>query len=331
MNTALTNVCNFNCPYCFASEIRSEERVWITEEQFNEILNFHKVSEQREVRLIGGEPTLHPEFTKLLNRIVNDDYFIGVMLFTNGSFSDEVATALSLASHVKHVACLINLNEPNVIGQVMVEKISKNLSTITRSPMEVTIGVNIYRPDQDVSYAFETIRAFNVNKALRISVVAPTLETDRSKDPLEYYAAYKPLILDIAQRANREGIILSPDCSFIPLCLFSKEELLLMSSVAPDMFNHPVCEPVLDVMPDGTVVRCFDMSHMRTNIRKFENDRKIRDYFKEQERKTLQPITTEACATCPIYARFGFGCGCKSFDKHSMNKIVEVKEVKVDG
>ena len=184
MNTALTNVCNFNCPYCFASEIRSEEKVWITEEQFNEILNFHKVSNQREVRLIGGEPTLHPEFTKLLNRIVNDDYFIGVMLFTNGSFSDEVATALILASHVKHVACLINLNEPQVVGPAMVEKTSKNLSKITRSPMEVTIGVNIYRPDQDVSYAFDTIKMFNVRRALRISVVAPILEKDREKEPL---------------------------------------------------------------------------------------------------------------------------------------------------
>ena len=328
MNTALTNVCNFNCPYCFASEIRSEEKVWITEEQFNEILNFHKVSNQREVRLIGGEPTLHPEFTKLLNRIVNDDYFIGVMLFTNGSFSDEVATALILASHVKHVACLINLNEPQVVGPAMVEKTSKNLSKITRSPMEVTIGVNIYRPDQDVSYAFDTIKMFNVRRALRISVVAPILEKDREKEPLEYYNEYKPLILDIANRANREGITLSPDCSFIPPCLFSKEELLLMSTVAPDMFSHPVCEPVLDVMPDGTVVRCFDMSHMRTNIRKFENAGKVAEYFREQEMRTLQPITSEACETCPVYFRYGFGCGCKSFDKHA-NKIKEVKEVKV--
>jgi len=320
-------VCNFNCPYCFASEIRSEEKVWITEEQFNEILNFHKVSNQREVRLIGGEPTLHPEFTKLLNRVVNDDYFTNIMLFTNGSFSDEVASALILASHVKHVACLINLNEPQVVGPTMVEKTSKNLSKITRSPMEVTIGVNIYRPDQDVSYAFDTIKMFNVRRALRISVVAPILEKDREKEPLEYYNEYKPLILDIANRANKEGITLSPDCSFIPLCLFSKEELLLMSTVAPDMFSHPVCEPVLDVMPDGTVVRCFDMSHMRTNIRKFENAGKVAEYFREQEMRTLQPITSEACETCPVYFRYGFGCGCKSFDKHA-NKIKEVKEVK---
>lgn len=328
MNTALTNVCNFNCPYCFASEIRSEEKVWITEEQFNEILNFHKVSNQHEVRFIGGEPTLHPEFTKLLNRVVNDDYFTNIMLFTNGSFSDEVASALILASHVKHVACLINLNEPQVVGPAMVEKTSKNLSKITRSPMEVTIGVNIYRPDQDVSYAFDTIKMFNVRRALRISVVAPILDKDREKEPLEYYNEYKPLILDIANRANREGITLSPDCSFIPPCLFSKEELLLMSAVAPDMFNHPVCEPVLDVMPDGTVVRCFDMSHMRTNIRKFENAGKVVEYFREQEMRTLQPITSGACETCPIYFRCGFGCGCKSFDKHA-NKIKEVKEVKV--
>lgn len=328
MNTALTNVCNFNCPYCFASEIRSEEKVWITEEQFNEILNFHKVSNQHEVRFIGGEPTLHPEFTKLLNRVVNDDYFTNIMLFTNGSFSDEVASALILASHVKHVACLINLNEPQVVGPAMVEKTSKNLSKITRSPMEVTIGVNIYRPDQDVSYAFDTIKMFNVRRALRISVVAPILDKDREKEPLEYYNEYKPLILDIANRANKEGITLSPDCSFIPPCLFSKEELLLMSTAAPDMFSHPVCEPVLDVMPDGTVVRCFDMSHMRTNIRKFENAGKVAEYFREQEMRTLQPITSEACETCPVYFRYGFGCGCKSFDKHA-NKIKEVKEVKV--
>lgn len=312
MNTALTNVCNFNCPYCFASEIRSEDKSWITEEQFNEILNFHKVSNQREVRFIGGEPTLHPEFTKLLNRVVNDDWFESIMVFTNGSFSDEVATALVMASHIKHVACLINLNEPNVIGSAMVEKIGRNLAKITRAPTDVTIGVNIYKPDQDVSYVFDTVKAFNVRKTIRISVVAPITEEDRSKEPLEYYGTFKPLIMDIVERANKEGLSLSPDCSFIPPCLFSKEELLALISVAPEMFTHPVCEPVLDVMPDGTVVRCFDMSHMRTNIRKFENADKIRVYFKESERK-LKPQTTEACETCPIFFRYGFGCGCKSF------------------
>jgi len=315
MNVALTNVCNLNCPYCFAGNIRKEQAVWISEEEFNTILNFHKASNEHSVRFIGGEPTLHPQFGRLVNRIIDDDWFHELLVFTNGTFSDEVLAVLTLASNIKQVRLLINLNEPSVVGEEAVKRIAKNLSRLGKTPITVTIGVNIYKPDMDVQYVFDTINSFRVARELRLSVVAPTSEEQRSQEPADYYRQFIPIVNAVVDQAIKYNIEIAPDCSFIPLCLFSKEEFLRFAVNSRDIFKRAVCNPVMDIMPDFTVIRCFGVDDERVDMRNFSSEEELYKYFMQRQ-ELMNPYTVDECSVCPIFQKHNFGCGCKAFRRH---------------
>ena len=70
MNLLINNYCNLKCSYCFAQEeMHSKEAMNITMENFCKYLDFLKKSNITEVRFIGGEPTLHPELEKLIDKV----------------------------------------------------------------------------------------------------------------------------------------------------------------------------------------------------------------------------------------------------------------------
>ena len=67
MNLMVNNYCNLHCPYCFAQEeMHSKKAMNITIENYEIFLDFLKKNDMDSVRLIGGEPTLHPDLDKLI-------------------------------------------------------------------------------------------------------------------------------------------------------------------------------------------------------------------------------------------------------------------------
>ncbi|MBN1997920.1 4Fe-4S cluster-binding domain-containing protein [candidate division KSB1 bacterium] len=64
-NIAITSLCSLNCPYCFTQNIydkKSNTLGHLTMTVLKQALDFVGRSEVREIRILGGEPTLHPEF-----------------------------------------------------------------------------------------------------------------------------------------------------------------------------------------------------------------------------------------------------------------------------
>ena len=67
MNLMVNNYCNLHCPYRFAQEEMHSKKVMnITIENYKIFLDFLKKNDMDSVRLIGGEPTLHPDLDKLI-------------------------------------------------------------------------------------------------------------------------------------------------------------------------------------------------------------------------------------------------------------------------
>ena len=95
MNLLINNYCNLKCSYCFAQEeMHSKEAMNITMENFCKYLDFLKKNNDKHVRLIGGEPTLHPNLEGLLNKVIEYDYFDDILIFTNLTFSHDIAEML---------------------------------------------------------------------------------------------------------------------------------------------------------------------------------------------------------------------------------------------
>ncbi len=85
-NVDLTNRCNMNCPICFAN---ANTRGYVYEPSYQEIVEMLKTLRSEKpvptpaVQFSGGEPTVHPDFFKVLEK-ASDLGFSQIQIATNG-------------------------------------------------------------------------------------------------------------------------------------------------------------------------------------------------------------------------------------------------------
>jgi uncharacterized radical SAM superfamily Fe-S cluster-containing enzyme len=82
----ITNRCNFHCPVCFAETDGQRGHYFLAPEQVRKMLQslLNRPVPCRSIQFSGGEPTMHPEFPRIL-RIARDLGFTHVQAATNGS------------------------------------------------------------------------------------------------------------------------------------------------------------------------------------------------------------------------------------------------------
>lgn len=113
MNIMINTFCNLHCPYCFAEDAKGEYIKDIMPlENFSYCLDWLKENDETLVQIIGGEPTINPQFTKYCDMVVERNYFKEIMIFTNGLFSDEICDYLAELSNKITISFLINVNDP---------------------------------------------------------------------------------------------------------------------------------------------------------------------------------------------------------------------------
>ena len=95
----LTSFCNLSCPNCERSIGQAPCREYISLEQIEKFVNesIELKSEWKAISLIGGEPTLHPQFFEVLDILkrykdINPNCFI--IVWTNG-YGNKVNKILS--------------------------------------------------------------------------------------------------------------------------------------------------------------------------------------------------------------------------------------------
>jgi sulfatase maturation enzyme AslB (radical SAM superfamily) len=66
-NIAINNYCNLKCDYCFADNMIKEANKTMSLDNYIKVLKYltEQNYEQR-IGIIGGEPTLHPQFKEIL-------------------------------------------------------------------------------------------------------------------------------------------------------------------------------------------------------------------------------------------------------------------------
>ena len=111
-NLVVADVCNLKCPYCFAQDHMRARRAasapaFISLEAFEARLDFLNRSGIHEIRLIGGEPTLHPRFPELVERARRRGKHIAV--FSHGLLSEKALVCLEALSP-DECTVLVNMN-----------------------------------------------------------------------------------------------------------------------------------------------------------------------------------------------------------------------------
>lgn len=281
-NIALLNYCNLSCPYCFANEFIEEKKQYINLEQLNLIFDFLKKTPNqiKKIGLIGGEPTLHPNFKEILKETIKfcqENMINPPLVFSNGILIEQYAKFF-----VQDAKLLLNLNEPELINK---EKYSQILASIKKLDQlgalekNVTFGINIYPNIKNYNYIFELASKYN-QSFIRCSYVAPTKNFCNNNQD-EYYINGKQLFLDLCDTALEYDIKLHLDCNHIPLCYFSEKEQQKIKSICTGL-DATYCGPVIDITPDFKATCCFGAYNL-VDLNNFNNLEEVYRYFTFEE------------------------------------------------
>ena len=318
MNVLLNNYCNLKCEYCFANDVLNDSNENMTMANFKKVLDFSIKSNVDGVRLIGGEPTLHPQFLNFIMEAGRRDEIRHVHVFTNGTFGEEIAYALKLLAQRKRVSLLINYNHPMYLTAKQNENIQNNLKMLS-GVVDLRLGINIYQEDQDYEYLIDDCIKYGI-KSVRWSLVVPNTTDKASESINAYFKRHFPLIKRFIKDCVDNGLDPYVDCNNIPICMMDDEYIRYLSMVSPQNLKTSHCNPVIDVKPNLDVFRCFVMSDETDCYKKldeFKDMRDIDEYFKRNidNHYNGKPLLN-ACTQCPSYKQRNRSCACLAYNKN---------------
>ena len=260
----LTSVCNNRCQYCYDAGNSANN---ISIDMFDEIINLIKPLHIERLLLIGGEPTLHPEFFELANKC--KDVAESLTVVTNGTrFHDRdfcmqldktpvTAVLMSLLGHN-------SLLHDNLTGRSgsfyeLIEGF-KNVSELTpKIKLFPTTTINSINQDylKEILDFSKDIGA----KEVIYNVCIPSFESDEvCVDP----AKIASLIEDLYLHSKKKKVHLKIN-SNLPRCIFNQQ-------IFNELFdaNRIICVPCqlyrgngYMLLSDGSLVSC---THLYNDI-----------------------------------------------------------------
>ena len=324
-NIAITTYCNLHCPYCFADTmINTEDIKNISLEQFEFTLKWLERTPKNQsaimLGLIGGEPTLHPQFKEILK--LSDQFLTknkghGI-LFTNGVYLEQYLPLLPADMDI-----LLNVNTPTAMSKEQWDKLNKTLQKLYLygwlGTPKTTIGCNICMEIDDYSFIWNIVDKYNI-KHVRTSVTAPTKEKYK-KDKDAYYMTMIPKFMEFVKEADKRGISLGRDCNFIPYCYYENpNDLKLVQKVLEIPFGRelqPHCGPVIDITPDFMASACFGAYEL-VNCSKFENYEQLNYYlFNKCIMPKFMKNNLGKCKDCEKHELLQCQGGCLAFSSYT--------------
>lgn len=320
MNLMISNYCNLHCSYCFAQEeMHSKAAQNVTMENLEKYLDLLKRSNFREARLIGGEPTLHPDLEKIIDKIISYDFFNDILIFTNLTFPREVAEMIVRKSNEISINLLPNINYLEYITPSLGERIIDNLGYLSENlPTFNRISINLFSPDQDLEWWEEICCKYNI-QSVRWSIVVPNQNIDKDFNVKEYFHKFQPLLIKLVGFMKKYNISAENDCSVVPLCALDAEAIKYITQVDPLFFRRVTCEqPAIDIAPDLLVRGCFCAIGAENTVKKyltdFETVSDIVEYYEDQRKDVISNmVARKECIHCPRYETYGQCCTCLGY------------------
>lgn len=335
-NVSLTFRCNLRCPYCFAHEFVEEAADDITLENFDAALEFLTRTRPVHLGLIGGEPTLHPQFGEILARAAGHERVTGVTVYTNGilldRFFDEV-------THPK-VSLLVNWNSPEMLGERPFARVRDAVDELVfNRHMEhrLNLGLNLHGEATDYGYLIELLRRYGLHK-VRVSLTVPDFPQGCTTDTLSYFRAHKAFLLALIEDMDAADVLPYYDCNRPPWCIWTDEEKRRIAEIVAKrgtderygdaerslLDTKSFCRPVIDITPDLQAVRCFGMAYFeKVPISEFATLDELQAHFMRRiDRRAFRIRASEECENCPWRRTWQCSQGCMGFKGNEIERLI---------
>jgi MoaA/NifB/PqqE/SkfB family radical SAM enzyme len=312
MNLVITYECNRSCPYCFArgksqpdanSGSKSPGPTHISSEDFDKYLEFLRKDRRSDLKLLGGEPTLHPAFIEMISRSLDSGF--SITLFTNGLWPRSVQDFFEKDPRTERVHFIFNVNEP---AMQTARESSWQAESLRIAGARGCLGFNIYREEFSLGFIPELIDTFSLQKHVRLGLASPIFGHDNSHVASSRLRRVGKSLVAELQGLERRDILCSFDCG-IPLCMFDEEDIgRVFLSTTP---WASLCRSGIDVGPDLSVWPCFPLSGiLNVPLLDFESRDALDVYFSEKLAPFRKYGCLEECATCKYLLRKQCCGGC---------------------
>jgi sulfatase maturation enzyme AslB (radical SAM superfamily) len=318
-NLLITARCNRRCSFCFARRriaemIQEKEKgLNMTREDIRTAMDFMERTEERSLRLLGGEPTLHPEFVEIVNEGLRRNFHIH--LFTNAIMTKEIADFVAgVPKERLSILCNISPQAADTERQK-----SMRLYALERLGDRISLGITITSPEFEYQYLIDHIKQFKLRPKIRVGVAQPIVgkENDYLK-PSDYGAAGRSIV-NMARACVEEDILIGFDCG-MTLCMFTEAELGVLATRS-DGYSS-VCDPIIDIGPNLDIWHCFPLSEvLNSNLRKFRNRRDAAQFYRAIVGAYRNLGCKPECMTCKFKLRGQCFGGCLAHTMNALNRI----------
>jgi len=221
-------------------------------DSFQNRLDFLARSGVDEVRLVGGEPALHPDFVALVARAL--DSARRLVVFTTTQMSPAALSRL-VALPVERCRVVVDVDAPAAGQEEGVTLRTEEL--LGRLGRRAAIRFTIQRTDFAPDLMLRLVTRTGCEPIVQMSMVHPSLSgTGRHISPGQYRVIAARLV-PFVKKAADAGVRTVFDCGFVR-CMFSPDELSDMRAADADCRWH--CGPGLDITADDTVFHCAPLS-----------------------------------------------------------------------
>lgn len=309
-NIILNGNCNRKCVYCF-SQLKERKKSQLSLDNLTFICDFFARSKKRKINILGGEPTLHPQFDIFLEYLISRGFVLHV--FTNGMA--PAATLKKIEGVIsrwqltrQRLKFIVNVNEEKYRTPQ-----EKKLQQRTFCQLHdfSTLSFNIFEKDCHMDFLLELIARHKLIPEIRLGLAAPILGKSNQYLFIEDYPGIVKKIDAFSGQCQENAVDLVFDCGF-PLCIFPDEEIgKLYKNKTQLKF---VCHPIPDIDPELNVTHCYPLSdYFPKKLNEFRDLQEIYSYFRAILAKNQQAAGIfAACPNCEYRHRGMCDGGCRA-------------------
>ena len=322
-NLMLTTKCNRHCSYCFAGNDKqqiNELSVHINRDFFEKYLEYLSRSDIHQARFLGGEPTLHPEFSDYL-KLAYDRGF-SILIFTNGFIPDTAMKAI-LRIPEDRINVLVNITPSCPSDRI--ELTPRLITSLQKLGLRAYPGYTISHPDTQALFdIIRVIEQTDISRSIRLGLAHPSDWGNDSLSPKQYRRVAEGL-MPFFRKARNHSINVELDCGFVR-CMFTEDDVREMEEMGTNFAWR--CNPVIDILYDGSAVPCFPLSgsiRYRNVLDSREND--VFDFFTNELSTFRIAGVFPECSVCLMRATEKCSGGCLAGAINRMHKRPMVYEM----
>ena len=282
-------------------------------------MDFLDRTDDNQLRLLGGEPTLHPEFIRIVEEGMARGFYVHI--FSNCMMPKRVVDFLKTVPD-NQLSILANISPQESDTLEMKKRVAYTLEQLGK---KVTLGITVTAPEFEYAFLFDMIRKYKLRPRIRVGVAQPIVGISNKFLPPEKYRETGKAIVKMAQESFEQDIFIGFDCG-LTLCMFSEMEIGILAKKS-EGFNM-MCNPIIDIGPELDVWHCFPLCEvLNTKLDMFETRNRVAKFYD----KRLLPYKAfgcmPQCTTC-VHLRHGTCTGgCLA---HAINSFKQKPPRKIE-